>query len=333
MIFTVGILNRFPIDEALDTVELLDRSGIHSVLFEDEANYYDVYSLLALAAKQTNNILIGTGVTNPLTRHPVITASAIATIDQISSGRALLGLGSGMTATMMALGIDTRHPVGILKIVTPILQKLLNGETVTITEGPYPMRDVSLGISPKQKIPIYIAGRGPRILETGGLLADGVIAGAGLFTPQAMEYARKNIQRGAEMAGRNHKKIDIVAWAYTSVAEDGKKAISAIARLTYLTVRSAPLEVWRLTGLDISFAEKIKREPIPEADQMASLIPSSVLNQFGMAGTPASCRKRIREMAEAGTDHIGLLLVPVTELGLKRTAEMLVNSVLKEFMD
>ncbi len=333
MIFTVSICNGFPIDETLEAIELLDRSGVHCVLFEDEANYLNVYTLLALVAKQTKNILIGTGVTNPLTRHPVVTASAIASIDQISSGRAVLGLGAGGTSHMVSLGIDVRHPVGNLRIVIPILQRLLSGETVTTSDGTYPMRDISLGILPKRKIPIYIAGRGPRILETGGLLADGVIAGAGLFTPKAMEYARKNIQRGAEMAGRDHKEIDVVAWAYTSVAEDGEKAISAIARFAYITVHSAPIEVWQPTGMDISFVEKIKREPIPESNQIASLIPPSVINQMGLVGTPADCRKKIREMEEAGIDHIGMVLFPVAELGLKRSAEMLVNSVLKEFME
>ena len=156
MIFTIGILNRFSIEETLDAVELLDRSGVHSILVEDEANYYDVYSLLALIARRTKNILIGTGVTNPLTRHPVITAAAISTIDQISSGRAILGLGAGMTSTMTALGVDVRHPIGTLKATVPILQKLLNGETVTTSEGLYPIKNVSLGISPHGRIPLYL---------------------------------------------------------------------------------------------------------------------------------------------------------------------------------
>lgn len=333
MIFTVGMPNRFSIHEMLESLEILDRAGVHSVLFEDEANYYNVYSLLTLAAKRTRRTLIGTGVTNPLTRHPVITAAAIATIDQISLGRALLGLGAGGTSTMVALGLDVRRPVGKLRIVIPILQKLLNGETVTISEGPYPIRNLKLEISPERKIPIYIAGRGPRILETGGFFGDGVIAGAGLFTPEAMEYAKKNVARGAEMAGRDPRKLDIIAWAYASVSEEGERAIDAIARFAYLTVRSAPIEVWQPTGLDILFAEKVKREAIPEFNGIGRLIPKPVLNQFGLAGTPSDCRRRIKEMEEAGIDHIGLLIFPVPELGLKGTTELLVNSVLKGFMD
>ena len=332
MIFSVGMSSRFPIDEVLDTVELLDMGGIYSVLIEDEANYSNVYVLLALAAKRTKHIKIGTGVTNPLTRHPVITASAIATIDQISSGRALLGIGAGGTATMVALGVDTSRPVGKLKIVVPILQKLLGGERVTSSEGPFPIRDVALGILPIRKIPIYIAGRGPRILEAGGLLADGVIAGAGLFTPQAMAYARENILRGTNMVGRNIKEVDIVAWAYTSVSENADQAIEPIARFAYLTARSAPISVWQPTGLDISFVEKVKKEAIPQGD-FAHLVPQLALNQFGLAGTPSYCRKRLREMAEAGIEHVGLLVFPVPELGLKGTVELVLSSVIKEFIN
>ena len=332
MNFTIGILNRFPVDEMLATVEILDRSGIHSVLFEDEAGYYDVYSLLTLAAKHTKNILLGTGVTNPLTRHPAITAAAIASIDQVSAGRAILGLGAGMTSTMTSLGLDVPYPIKTMKATISILQKLLNGEAVTASAGPYSIKDVRLGISPVRKIPLYIAGRGPRILETGGYFADAVIPGAGLFTPQAIEYARANIKRGAEMAGRDARKLGIIAWSYTSISEDGKSAVNAIAKLTYLTLRSAPLEVWRPTGMDMMFAEMVKSEPIPPDKQMPALIPGSVLNQFGIAGTPATFRKRIQEMREAGIDHVGLLCIPVPEMGLKGTADMLVNSVLREFI-
>jgi len=333
MLFTIGISSRFSLEETIDTIEMLDNARIRSVLVEDEATYYSVYALLALAAKRTNNIMIGTGVTNPLTRHPVITASAIATIDEISSGRALLGLGAGGTATMVALGVDVKRPVGKLKVVVPIIRQLLSGESVTISGGSFPMQDVRLGISQGRRIPIYIAGRGPRILEAGGLLADGVIAGAGLFTPKAMEYARNNIMRGARESGRDLKEIDIVAWAYTSVSDVREKAVEPVARFAYLTVRSAPIEVWQPTGLDTSFAEKIKSEAVPELHQIAGRTPKSVLNQFGVAGTPSDCCRRIEEMQEAGINHLGLLIFPVPDLGLKGTAELLVKSVLSEFID
>ena len=333
MIFTIGILNRFPIDEMLEAVRLLDGSGVHSILVEDEANYYDVYSLLALIAKSTGKIQVGTGVTNPLTRHPVITAAAISTIDRISSGRAILGLGAGMTSTMMALGVDVQHPIGTLRATVPVLQKLLNGEVVTNAEGPYAIKGVKLGMPPGRKIPLYIGGRGPRIMETGGAFADAVIPGAGLFTPRAIEYARQHIQRGAEMAGRDYKKIDIVAWSYTSISDDTEKAVAAISWFSYLTARSAPVDVWWPTGMDIGFVEKVKSEPVPPAERMPGLIPGRVLEQFGIAGTPAVFRHRIQEMREAGIGHIGLYLFPVRELGLKGTVEMLLNLVLRDFMD
>lgn len=333
MIFTIGMSSRFSLGETIDTIEMLDNTGIHSVLVEDEATYYNVYVLLALTAKRTNNIMIGTGVTNPLTRHPVITASAIATIDELSSGRALLGMGAGGTATMVALGLDVKRPVWKLKVVVSILRQLLRGESVTISDGLYPMQDVRMNIPQGRKIPIYIAGRGPRILEAGGLLADGVIAGAGLFTPRAMEYARNNIMKGARESGRDLKEIDIIAWAYTSVSDVCQKAIEPIAKFAYLTVRSAPIEVWLPTGLDISFAEKIKREAVPELQEIARRTPKSILNQFGLAGTPSDCCRRIEEMEEAGINHLGLLIFPVPDLGLKGTAELLVNSVLSKFIE
>jgi len=333
MRFSIGISSRYGLDETLDTVEMLDKSGVHAILFEDEATYLNVYALLAIAARATEKVLIGTGVTNPLTRHPVITASSIATVDQLSSGRALLGLGAGGTASMVALGVDVERPVSRLKDALFILRKLLNGEKLTLSEGPYRMHDISLGVLPRHQVPVYIAGRGPRILEMGGLLADGVIAGAGLFSPAAMEYAFKQVYSGAELGNRDPTDIDVIAWAYTSVAEDREKAIEAVARLTYLTLRSAPLEVWKGTGLDLSYAEKVKTEPMQDISQVPPSVPASILNQFALVGTPLECKKQIEEMIEAGVSHLGLLVFPVKGLGLKKTAKLLVNSVLKNFIN
>ncbi len=163
------------------------------------------------------------------------------------------------------------------------------------------------------------------------MLADGVIPGAGLFTPKAIEYAKSRIERGAKSAGRDPRQIEIIGWSYTSVSEKGDEATQAVAGMVYYTIRMATMDVWMPTGMDMAYVEQVKKGPPIDPGKEAASIPQGVINQFGAVGTPAECRKRIGEIKEAGINHIGFLIMP-GKSGLKSTVRVLVEKVLKEFL-
>lgn len=134
----------------------------------------DVYVALAAIAVATKQIRIGTGITNPYTRHPATTAAAIATIDELSGGRAFLGIGAGGSLTLGPLGIERERPLAAVRDVITACRGLFTGAPVTMTGEGFELRGATLGFA-RPDIDIWLAGRGPKMLALGGELADGVM--------------------------------------------------------------------------------------------------------------------------------------------------------------
>jgi 5,10-methylenetetrahydromethanopterin reductase len=167
---------------------------------DSQSVFRELYVALTLAALNTGSMQLGPVVTNPLTRHLVVTASAMSSVDELSGGRAILGLGSGDSA-LYTIGAPPATLAGLeASIVT--LRRLTSGEPVE-REG----RTWRVSRSTR-RVPIYLAAEGPRTLELAGRLADGVIVGLGL-TPDVIALSLAAIERGARAAGRALADVDV----------------------------------------------------------------------------------------------------------------------------
>src|SRR5215813_14942735 len=132
-------------------------------------------SCLTVAALNTTQIGLGTSVTNLYTRNPAITAAAIATVDEASGGRAVLGLGAG--GGLDHYGIDRVQPAVALEETLRIVRSLTAGERVSFRGSIMTIAEAELNFRTRRRVPIYLAARGPRISELAGKLADGAIIG------------------------------------------------------------------------------------------------------------------------------------------------------------
>src|SRR6516165_3282244 len=103
------MLGDVPIRQMVERARLAEQSGFDKVWLADERFYREVYSCLAAFAANTSRVALGPCVTDPFARHPALTAMAIATLDEISGGRAILGIGAGISG-FAELGIDRRKP-------------------------------------------------------------------------------------------------------------------------------------------------------------------------------------------------------------------------------
>ena len=184
-------------------------------------------------AAGTQRSRIGPSVTNPYTRHPALTAAAIATVDELSGGRAVLALGAG--GGLEQFGIDRVNPVGALREAIQIIRGLTAGEKVDFAGRHFTVNGAQLGFDWRRQIPVYIAARGPRILELAGEVADGVIIG-GFAQPAGLKYALDRVVAGLDRAGRGWADIDVVAWLYTCVSDDREAARRAVSRMVMASV-------------------------------------------------------------------------------------------------
>jgi len=165
-----------PLMAAKDVIEIAvnaERIGYDYCLVADEGFHPDIYACLGAIARETNRITIGP-VTNGYTRHPAVTAAAIATVNELSDGRAFVALVAGGSMVLDPMGIDRDRPYRVLRDTVQVMKALWSGESVTWQGDVHRLSDAQLH-SGSHSIPIWISSRGPLLLKLAGREADGVL--------------------------------------------------------------------------------------------------------------------------------------------------------------
>lgn len=260
-----------------------------------------VYSYLTLAAMVTTRLKIGTSVTNPLTRHPAIGALAISTIDEISGGRAIYGIGAG-DRPVEALGFKPAR-LATLRTAVEVTRRLLAGETVTQSDPAFCLDDAHMRVPTRADIPVYISASGPRTLELAGEIADGVIVLSGLFK-EGLDYAMTHIKKGESRSGR---KVQRAVFAYGALDEDAARAVDDARSIAAWFCQTAPVYC-SLAGMSDELVQQVRLAydggEFQEAQAAARLIPDDMVRKMAFAGSPADGIEKVRDLIDAGVDCI-----------------------------
>jgi 5,10-methylenetetrahydromethanopterin reductase len=317
-----------------------DRAAQHETLgfsdlwVPDERLLRNVYVSLATVAQATSTIGMGPAVTNPYTRHPAHTAAAIATIDELSGGRASLALGAG--GGLDAYGIARTRPVATLRESIEVIHRLLSNETVSYDGEIFSLKNTHIDFDVRP-IPVYLAGRGPQILSLAGEVADGAIIG-GFATAAGIAYAQELIDRGIEKSGRRQEDVDRMAWLYTSVSDDPREARTAVSKMVLASlITSRPI----LHKLGIEIPSSLRdhldatgwRYPQETAEEASALLPDHIVDAFAVHGTPADCIARLQDIRSAGIDHVTFVPFPARDDTLNRLAERIARDVVPALLD
>lgn len=169
-------------------------------LTDSPALYPETYVTGTIVAQNTTRVRFGPRVTNPLTRHPVVAASAIAALDTLSGGRALFGIGAGDSAAHTAGARPA--PVRVTEEYLLAVRGLLRGEVVG-----YRGTTLQMFTEPR-RVPIYVAAAGPKMLRMAARVADGIIIGSGIL-PEVIEDTLNTIRTGADEVGRSVDDLDL----------------------------------------------------------------------------------------------------------------------------
>lgn len=214
-------LNRFDarsVDAFAADVRRAETLGWDAALQPDsQLRRRDTYVLLAAAARATDRITLGPLLANPVNRHPTVTASSIATIDELAPGRVLLGWGVGDTAVRLA-GLKPAR-VAELEASTRLMRALLDGEAVEVGAA-RPAR-----LPHHRPVPIWIAAGGPKTLRMAGGVADGVFIRVGTH-PANIATAVDAIRAGAKDAGRDPARVRLGAIFHTVLVDDQARALT-----------------------------------------------------------------------------------------------------------
>lgn len=302
-----------PVPELVALAREAERLGYGWLWVADEKFYRDPWVILAAVAGATTTIKLGTGVTEPYARHPALIAMAMATLEELCPGRAVVGLGAGGPG-FPPLGVVRERPARALPEAVQIIRGLLRGERVDLVGEVLSFRGGSLNFKPLRELPVYVAARGARVLASAGASADGVIM-APFASPEAVRHAAGLVRTGAERAGRPLPKL--VARVDVCIGDSRQAAREAVRYFV-------ALPLW-VSYPDWSYAEAVGAAPDSEELRQlmarrdyrdiaaaAPLLPEAMIDHFSIAGTEGEVAERLRLLAPL-TDQ--LVVHPVAAPG------------------
>jgi 5,10-methylenetetrahydromethanopterin reductase len=277
----------------------VDRLGISDVIF-----YPDTYELQVLCATVTKRMKIGSLVTNPYTRHPAVIAAAVSTLDEISDGRAFLGIGAG--ASIGKLGVLRSPPAPTIREAVHIIRELLAGRVVNYQGNVYQLsyNNTRLEFPPQHTVPILIGTRSPKIAKIAGELADIIVIGARYISEQQLTSYLHWISEGAVHARRDIDSIEVAPRLTICSSSDGELAKQsvklyaayylALLKPSDLLIEDAKLQkiieaVRRVNGWYFSPKVQYPKE-------IDDLIDEEIVDKFAVAGTPDECIAKMRSM-------------------------------------
>ena len=284
-------------------VEEIEALGFdHLWITDSSLHARNPYAYLTLAARSSSRLRLGTAVTNPVTRHPAITAVAIATVDEISDGRSILGIGTG-DRPLLALGLKPSSVAALADSIDAI-RALLRGDEVEAEHRGFSLHRAHLRFPGRSEIPVFVSASGPRALELAGETADGAILLVGLF-PEAINWACAHIDQGAGRAGRARPHVAV--FAYGAIDEDEDRAHEAARSIAAWFPQTAP-HICEMAGLDADMVEAVKTRyaggEFQEAAEAARLLPDWFVGKVALAGGPEQARERLEAVLGAGSDSV-----------------------------
>ena len=322
--FSVGMGRNLAIAEVASHSKLAEDCGFSHLTMIDSQNLSrDVYSMMTIAALNTHRIKIGHGVTNPFTRHPSVTATASATINEVSGGRAFVGIGAGFSS-VMTMGMNART-----------MQEFR--ETVQFIKDYTAGREVEYHGSKmhsewiRRPVPVYMASIGLRSLRMAGELADGVMLGG--VHPEMMKWNLEQIARGAESVGRDPGEIDIWARTEILVADSKEEARREVASYAMSWACGFYGSLFRRNAPEIEdLRQRIERAEPGLLDEMriayeafdpyqhektdadhAKLASQRLIDFFLMPGTPDDIGEQISGVLPLGVNNISTVLFTIID--------------------
>lgn len=303
MKFGIEFVPHKPVGEVVELAKRAEEAGFSHCWITDHYNNRNVYTFLTEVAGSTRRIELGPGVTNPYHIHPALTASAIASIDELSGGRAVLGLSAGDRTVLRSLGIELQRPLAAIAESVEIIRKLLAGERVDFEGRIFRVKGAKLNFNPKREVPIYLGAQGPQMLKLAGRVANGVLVNAS--HPEDLAQALEGIKLGAREAGRKLEELDVAAYTCFSIAESVEEAEKAARPVVAFIVASCPPEVLEKHGIAPEEARRVK-DAIASGrfgDAVAS-VNRAMLDAFCIRGTPGDCLKRVEEIVRVGITQL-----------------------------
>jgi len=300
--FGVGLFPTEPLPKMVQLAKVTEELGYsHIWVGDSHLIWREAYVNMAAMALNTIRVKLGTGVTNPLTRHPSVVASAYATLEEYAPGRTIVGIGLG-DSSVETMGMKPAKLSYFEKTMAQMRQ-LLDGQEVQLETG-----KIHLLHPCKNKVPIYVAASGPKMLELSGRIADGIIVLVGV-ADEYIAHAKEKIAAGAKAAGRKVEDLNLVLWVPCAVSDTAPAKDAVKAHVARVVAHPLP---YVLDPTEQKVLEEIRKtyDYYHHMDQQANhaeVIPDWLVDKFAIAGTVAECRPQIERIKKSGIQQIAII--------------------------
>ncbi|MBI1746523.1 MAG: TIGR03842 family LLM class F420-dependent oxidoreductase [Acidobacteria bacterium] len=276
--------------------------------FDSHILWQEAYPLLTLMAVNTQRMRLGTLVTNPIVRDPTVTASLLATLNNISDGRMDLGIGRG-DSSRRVMG---KKPANIERLTEAIhvIRTLTSGKDIVYEGSPLRMAWA------KGTLPVWVAGYGPKVLRLCGRIADGIILQ--FADPALIRWCLQFVREGALEAGRDPTKIEVMSAAPVWVSTDLAKAREHVRwfpalvsnHVVDLIARYKPEELPAdLTDYVRERAGYDYRHHAEVGSTNAHFVSDEVVDRFCIVGSVDDHRRRLKELFDLGVTQFNIYLM------------------------
>ena len=309
------------VNELLDLARIADEAGVARLGISDVALFRDSFQLQALCATVTKNVRIGSLVTNPYVRHPAIVAAALGTLNEVSQGRAFLGIGVG--AGLSAIGIEQPRPVRRLGEFLRAVRELLAGGAVNLDGPSYRMRNARLQSDIAAPVPVVIGTRSRLGSKLAGRMADAVVVGARELSETTLLRYCHWVREGAVEAGRDPAEVDVAPRVTICISNDGEQARRSVVLYSahYLSLGGAeqstlPTEEFeRISELAAQATGWYFEPDVAYPSELDRLVSPEIIDHFAIAGTPAECLPKLNALSRMGFHSVSMNVAAVRRPG------------------
>jgi probable F420-dependent oxidoreductase len=331
--FGVTVLPDPPYQRLIELLQIAEREGFeYGWTYDSHVLWQDSIPTLALAAKATERIKLGHMVTNPGTREPTVVGSAYATLQDISDGRMVMGIGRGDSARRY-IG---QQPVKVARFeeALKMIKPFMNGEPVHWNNTDLELAWVRPELPP---IEMHVAGYGPRVLAVAGRVGDGVIIQ--LADPDIIQWTMDTARAAAAEAGRDPAALKCIVCAPTHISDDLAAAREQV-RWFPAMVSNHVRDLIARYGADGQVVPRALTDYVPtethyDYDEHSrvgarhgAFVSDEICDRFCVLGSPEQAIEKLTELERIGVDQFNIYLM--TE-GQERTLETYGREILPRF--
>ncbi len=278
-----------PVKETLRVGKLADDAGLDSLWITEStlAPGRDAVSILGSLSVATSKIKLATGIINIFTRTPTLIASTAATLDELSDGRAVLGLGTGHRDPLTRWhSVEFGKPLTRMREYVETIRMILGGGTVNYHGTTVAIDKFSLAVKPRRVTPVYVAAVGPHMARLAGEIADGA-----LITLNTLSQLKKLVNEATSTAKDRGRTLDVAAYALSFISDDMDHNLKAAKRVLAMYC-SAPFynKVFDKAGYENEAKEIAKLWASNQRDEAYELVNERMIRDFAALGVDESVK-------------------------------------------